>query len=142
MKLHLALALGLAVAAAPNAFAQSQGPTSKTDRSENTVPTAAAGSASLACYFQKGNDITWHWGLNSDKSWYSMPGEWKKTTYTKLEKFFATVGQNDITNACSNSQTYYGLVGYSLMAAFAAQKSAGYNYPIIVNGNTELYPQY
>lgn len=142
MKLRHVLALALALAVAPHAFAEGKGPTSKTDRSETAVPTAAAGSTSLACYFQKGSAITWYWGLNSDKSWYSMPGDWQKTTYTKLEKFFTTASQSDIAAACTNSQTYYGLVGYSLMAAFAAQKNAGYNYPIIVGGNTELWPQY
>ena len=142
MKLHHVLALALALAAAPNAFAEGKGPTGKTDRSENTVPVTAAGSTSLACYFQKGGDVKWYWGLNTDSSWYAMPGDWQKTPQTKLEKFFTTASQSNITSACSNSQTYYGLVGYSLMAAFASQKSAGFNYPIIFNGNTELWPQY
>lgn len=142
MKLRHVLALALAAAVAPNAFADGKGPTSKTDRSETAVPAAAAGTTSLACYFQKGSDITWYWGLNSDKSWYGLPGEWQKTPQTKLEKFFTSTNQAAILAACSNSQTYYGLVGYSLMAAFASQKSAGFNYPIIINGNTELWPQY
>jgi hypothetical protein len=28
------------------------------------------------------------------------------------------------------------------MAAFAADKGTGFSYPIVVGGNTELYPQY
>lgn len=140
MKLQLALALS--VAFAPAAFAEGKGPASNTDFSEKAVPAVAAGSTALVCYFQKGSDVTWKWGLTSDSGWFSLPGEWQTTQYTKLQKFFSTASQSAVTTACSNSATYYGLVGYTVMAAFAADMSAGYNYPIVVGGNTELYPQY
>lgn len=139
MKLHCALALALA-AFLPLA-ASAAGPANKTDRSEKAVPAAEAGSSSLVCYFQKGTDTTWYWGLTSASAWYSLPGNFQTTPYTKLEKFFSTASQGDITSACANSATYYGLVGYNLLAAFAATKKAGYNYPIVIN-NVELYPQY
>jgi hypothetical protein len=142
MKSSLALTLALSVAFAATAFAAGKGPASKTDLSHDAVPVAAADSTSLACYFQKGDDTKWYWGLTSDSGWYALPGEWKKTEYTKLQKFFSSASQSTITTACSNAATYYGLVGYTLKAAFAADKGAGSNYPIVVGGNTELYPQY
>lgn len=142
MKLHHVLALAVAVCLPHAAFAAGKGPTGKTDLSEKTVPVAEADATSVACYFQKGSDIKWYWGLTSNSAWYALPGNWKKTEYTKLEKFFTTASQSDITAACTNSATYYGLVGYNLFAAFASQKNAGFSYPIVVGGNTELYPQY
>jgi len=142
MKLRRLLVLALVAALPSFALAAGKGPANNKDRSEKTVPAAATGSTSLACYFQKGNDITWYWGLTSDSAWYALPGNWQKTTYTKLEKFFSTAAQSDITTACSNSSTYYGLVGYSLLGAFAAQSNVGSNYPIVIGGNTELWPQY
>ena len=142
MNMLHALALAVALAASPLASAAGKGPASAKDRSEKAVPAASAGTTSLACYFRKGDSTTWYWGLTSDSQWYQLPGAWQTTPYTKLEKFFSTANQNDITQACGYSSTYYGLVGYSLLAAFAAQKNAGYNYPIIVGGNTELWPQY
>ncbi|MEO5627026.1 MAG: hypothetical protein ABIQ70_13550, partial [Dokdonella sp.] len=119
-----------------------KGPANNKDRSEKAVPAAAADTSSLACYFQKGSDTTWYWGLTSDSAWFQMSGNWQKTPYTKLEKFFSSASQSDMTSACSNSSTYYGLVGYTFVAGFAAQKAAGYNYPIVIGGNTELWPQY
>lgn len=142
MKLRHVLALALVAALPSFALAAGKGPANNKDRAEKAVPTAAADSASLACYFQKGSDTTWYWGLTSDSAWYALSGNWQKTTYTKLEKFFSSASQSDITTACSNSSTYYGLVGYTFVAAFASQKSAGYNYPIVIGGNTELWPQY
>lgn len=142
MKSHYALALVLAAALPHAALAAGKGPTSKTDRAENTLPVAEAGSTSLACYFQKGSDVKWYWGLTSDSQWFALPGDWQKTPHTKLQKFFTTTNQNAVTSACANSATYYGLVGFTLQSAFAADKGAGYNYPIIFGGNTELWPQY
>jgi hypothetical protein len=137
-----ALAFAVAVCASPLALAAGKGPASAQDRSENAVPTSSSDTTSLACYFQKGDSITWYWGLTSDSQWYTLPGSWQTTPYTKLQKFFSTASQSDITQACGNSSTYYGLVGYSLLAAFAADRKAGSNYPIIVGGSTELWPQY
>jgi len=142
MKLHHALALVLFAALPSMTLAAGNGPANNQDRSEKAMPTAAAGSTSLACYFQKGGDTTWYWGLTGNSAWYQLPGDWKTTPYTKLQKFFSTAGQSDITAACNNSSTYYGLVGYTFIAAFAADKSAGSNYPIVVGGNTELWPQF
>ncbi|HVJ63364.1 MAG TPA: hypothetical protein VM555_11720 [Tahibacter sp.] len=143
MKLHYALALIVATAL-PLAVsaADKKGPTSKTDLSETVLPVTEAGSTSLACYFQKGGDVKWYWGLTSDSQWYALPGDWQKTPHTKLQKFFTTANQGAVTTACANASTYYGLVGYTLQSAFAADKGAGYNYPIIFGGNTELWPQY
>lgn len=142
MKLRHVLALAIVAALPSLALAAGKGPANNKDLSEKSVPVAAADSASLACYFQKGSDTKWYWGLTSDSAWYQLPGNWQKTPYTKLEKFFSTASQSDVTSACTNSSTYYGLVGYTFTAAFAAQKSAGYNYPIVIGGNTELWPQY
>lgn len=142
MKLRHVLAFALVAALPSISLAAGKGPANNQDRSEKAVPAAAAGSSSVACYFQKGSDITWYWGLTGDSAWYQLPGTWQKTPYTKLEKFFSTASQSDITSACGNSSTYYKLVGYTFVAAFAAEKAAGYNYPIVIGGNTELWPQY
>jgi hypothetical protein len=103
---------------------------------------AAAGgdTTSIACYFQKGNDVTWYWGLNNDNSWYSLNGSWATTPYTKLQKFFTGTSFSEIIAAANNAKAYYSLDGYGLIAVFAASKSAGYNYPI-VSGDTELFPK-
>jgi hypothetical protein len=97
-------------------------------------------TTSLACYFQKGGDVTWYWGLNNDDSYYKLNGSWGKTPYTKLQKFFTATGQSEIVAAANRAMSYYKLDGYTLLAVLAADKSAGYNYPI-VSGDTELYPK-
>jgi hypothetical protein len=103
---------------------------------------ADATTTSLACYFVKNGSVTWQWGLNNDDSYYKLNGDWKKTPYTKLTKFFTQTSKTDITNAAAKAQSYYGLDGYSLVGIFAANGSSGYNYPVVVNNSEELYPAY
>ena len=144
MKLHHALAFVLAAGLPHAAFSAGKGPASSTDHSHDVVPVADAGSTSLTCIFQSGsnpNARKREWGLTSSSAWYSLPGNYQTTPYTNLQKFFSTASLNDITAACANSATYYGLVGYTLLAAFAASSTSS-NYPIILNGSTELWPQY
>ncbi|UXI67526.1 hypothetical protein [Tahibacter amnicola] len=141
MKVHYALAFALAASIPQLACAAGNGPASPADTAAKVSPPAASGTTSLACYFQKGTDIKYEWGLTSNSEWYQLPGQYQTTTYTKLQKFFSTASTNDITTACNNAQVYYKLVGYTMFAAFAASSGAGSNYPIVIN-NTELYPQY
>lgn len=108
------------------------------------VPAAAvpAGTTtSLACYVQKGSDVTWHWGLNNDNSYYVLNGNWITTPYTGLTKFVTSASQADLLAAANNAIAYYKLAGYTLQSMFAADSGAGYNYPIVAGG-TELYPKY
>ncbi|MEO5626653.1 MAG: hypothetical protein ABIQ70_11655, partial [Dokdonella sp.] len=63
MKLRHVLALTLVAALPTVALAAGKGPANNKDRSEKAVPAAAADTSSLACYFQKGSDTTWYWGL-------------------------------------------------------------------------------
>lgn len=134
------LAFSFAALMSTAIVAQAAGPKSPQE-TVNDAPT----TSSLACYF-KGADgtVKWQWGLapNSNNSWFELTGAWKKTEQTKLKKFFAVASKSDLDAACSTSQAYYKLTGYTLFAYFAADKGAGYNYPIIVNGDLELYPQY
>lgn len=97
-------------------------------------------TTSIACYFQKGSDVTWYWGLNNDDSYYKLNGSWATTPYTKLQKFFTNTSQGEIIAAANKAMSYYKLDGYGILAIFAATKSAGYNYPIVV-GDTELFPK-
>jgi hypothetical protein len=103
------------------------------------VPTGT--STSLACYVQKGSDVTWHWGLNNDNSYYVLNGNWITTPYTGLTKFVTSASQADLVAAANNAIAYYKLAGYTLQSMFAADSGAGYNYPIVAGG-TELYPKY
>ena len=108
------------------------------------VPAVAVPSGtttSLACYVQKGSDVTWQWGLNSDNSYYVLRGAWVTTPYTGLTKFVTSAGQQEMAAAADNAIAYYKLSGYTLQSMFAADSSAGYNYPIVAGG-TELYPKY
>ncbi len=94
-----------------------------------------------ACYFQKGHDIssrTWKWGLKSNNGWYTMNGEWVKTTHTKVTTFEAAPNRNQIMQSCANSRRYYGLNGYRTISVYAADKSAGSNYQIYTNNGTQL----
>ena len=100
---------------------------------------AAAEASSLKCIFQKGTDVTWGWGLNSDKSYFQMRGSWTTTPYTKLEKFFTSTSTADMAAAAEAAKVYYGLVGYDLIGYCAATKASGYTYPIVAGG-TELFP--
>lgn len=100
-----------------------------------------ATTTSLACYFRKTNgDVEWQWGLNDDNSYYKLNGSWFTTPYTKLQKFVTSTSLGDIKRAAGAAQTYYKLTDAVLIGIFAADKSAGYNYPIVVAGD-ELYPE-
>ena len=105
----------------------------------SAVPTGT--TTSLACYVQKGSDVTWHWGLNSDNSYYVLSGKWIATPYTGLTKFVTNASQAELVAAANNAIAYYKLAGYTLQSLFAADSGAGYNYPIVAGG-TELYPKY
>ena len=111
-------------------------------RPQSSEGVADASTSSLACYFSKNGSVTWQWGLNNDNSYYKLNGEWKKTPYTKLTKFFTQTSTSDIMNAAAKAQSYYNLDGYSLVGIFAAESSSGYNYPVVVNSTEELFPAY
>lgn len=98
-------------------------------------------TTSLACYVQNGSKVTWQWGLNDDNSYYALSGYWITTPHTRLTKFVTDTSEDEMVAAANNAIKYYNLAGYTLLAIFAADKSAGYNYPIIV-GEDELYPTY
>lgn len=96
-------------------------------------------TTNLACYLRKGDDVTWYWGLNNDDSYYQVNGFWITTPHTKLQKFVTQAGQDDLLAAAANALRYNKLDGYSVVGVFAADKSVGYNYPII-SGESTLYP--
>jgi len=100
---------------------------------------AATDTSSLRCYFRKGSEMTWGWGVTNNNAWFSMSGTWTKTPITKLQKFFTATHQSEMNTAAENALRYYKLVGYTLVGFVAATSSAGYDYPIVSNG-TELYP--
>ena len=114
---------------------------------EPVATAALAGSApggtttSLACYVQKGSDVTWRWGLNADNSWYVLKGTWVRTPFTGLTKFVTNTGVAELTTAADKTMQYYNLSGYTLRAMFAADGLGGYNYPVVAGG-VELYPKY
>ena len=58
------------------------------------VPTGT--TTSLACYVQKGSDVTWQWGLNNDNSYYVLNGKWIATPYTGLTKFVTNTSQAEL----------------------------------------------
>ena len=100
----------------------------------------------ISCYFGTVGSNTWRWGLNNDKrkTYFVMNGEYKKTPFTRNEKFFTAITKSSVDNACATSKSYYN-IKQPYIAGFAANSSAGYNYPIVtVNGSTytELYPQW
>ncbi len=98
-------------------------------------------TTSLACYLRNGTDEKWQWGLNNDNSWYKLNGSWHTTPYTKLTKFLTDTSENEIIGAAKNAIRYYEMAGYEVVAVVAADKKAGYNYPIVV-GDKELFPKY
>jgi hypothetical protein len=87
-----------------------------------------------ACYFQKGDNKTWQWGLKGDDGWYKLNGKWVVTADTKITRFETSTNRNDIVGSCLNSQRYYNKGDYSIVGIYAADSSAGYNYPIYANG--------
>lgn len=98
-------------------------------------------TTSLACYFRKANgDVEWQWALNNDNSYYKLNGSWFTTPYTKIQKYMTSTSLADIQSAATAAQTYYNLTGAMLIGIFAADSSAGHNYPIVASGN-ELYPE-
>jgi len=103
---------------------------------------ATATTTSLACYFSKGDTTTWYWGLNDDNSYYKLNGEWRKTPYTSLRKFFSSTSSSEISARAAKAKDYNNLAGYELVAIFAADSGSGYNYPIVVNNTQELYPSF
>jgi hypothetical protein len=96
-------------------------------------------TTSLACYLQTGSGVTWQWGLNADNSYYALHGYWATTPYTKLTKFVTDTSPDELLAAANRAIEYYKLAGSSVLGIFAADSSAGYNYPIIV-GDSLLYP--
>lgn len=101
--------------------------------------TGGTTTTSVACYVSNGESVTWQWGLNADNSYYTLNGYWIKTPQTGLTKFVTDTSQDEMIRAANRAIDYYKLAGYSVLAMFAADKSAGFNYPIIV-GDAELYP--
>ncbi len=99
-----------------------------------------AGYSYAACYFNDNGKVAWRWGLTPSNDYFSFGGEWKKTPYTKLEKFVSSTPYPAISAACAQAQSYYGQPG-TLFAVFAATKNIGSNYPIVMGGN-ELFPLY
>lgn len=95
----------------------------------------------VVCYFKTAQSSTWRWALESPyrEQWYTIPGNWSKTPFTKLEKFFTgSVKESDLDEACGNAKAYYRIPD-PLFAIFAATSNTGSNYPIVLSG-TELYP--
>ena len=101
---------------------------------------AQADTSNVACYFNDRATITWQWGLNENNSWYEVSGDWKKTEYTKVTKFFSKTTPAAAKTACANAKKYYKEKG-RLLAIFAATSTVGHNYPLVLNG-TEVYPDY
>lgn len=125
-----------------SSFAQSQGPASPDEGTPAVAPLSTANSTSLACYFKNaGGNVTWQWGLAPGNQWYQLVGAWQTTPYSKLQKFFTDTTTGPLNDACDRARSYYKLSGYTVIAYFAADKSAGYNYPIVSCG-VELYPQF
>jgi hypothetical protein len=52
------------------------------------------------CYFQKGGNKTWQWGLKGDNGWYKLNGKWVKTDDTKITRFETSTNRNDIVGSC------------------------------------------
>jgi len=119
---------------APIAVHAQKGPGGK------ALPKLAAGSSYVACYFGDASNYQWNWALTPANGWYSMSGDFNKSQFTKIERFVTATSKSDVETACAQSKAYYRITG-NFFAAFAATKSAGYNYPILSNG-TILYPQY
>jgi hypothetical protein len=84
--------------------------------------------------------VTWQWGLNADNSYYKLNGYWITTSHTSLQKFVTDTDEAEMLAAANRAIAYYNRAGYSVIGLFAADSSAGYNYPIIV-GESELYPK-
>src|SRR5689334_7297471 len=87
-----ALALPLAAWSAEHKAASGGAvPASKmTIKGPSKSPAALAADANytyLACYFQKDSSQTWEWGLNSDGSYFQLPGSYVDTSLTKINKF-------------------------------------------------------
>lgn len=128
--------------AGAHAFAQTTGPSSPEQATPASAPLITAQTTSLACYFRNtAGNVTWKWGLAPGNQWYQLSGDWQTTPYSKLQKFFTSTTTGPMNDACSRSKAYYSLTDYSVIAYFAADSSAGYNYPIVSCG-VELYPQY
>jgi hypothetical protein len=128
--------------ATTQARAQSTGPASPDEAKPDRAPLITATTTSLACYFKNAaGQTTWQWGLAPGNQWYAIVGSWQTTPHTKLQKFFTDTAAGPLTDACNRASSYYKLKGYTLFAYFAADGSAGYNYPIVSCG-VELYPRY
>lgn len=94
---------------------------------------AAETTSNVACYFADGNKVTWQWALNSDNSYFKFKGDWKKTRFTKIERFESTASYDTLCSACANAKVYYKVKG-ELLGTFAATSNTGSNYPIVLNG--------
>jgi hypothetical protein len=95
---------------------------------------AVPGVAYPACYFSKGDSVTWKWGLGKDNEYFAMAGDWHKSPYTELMMFYTDADLADIGNSCIQSKKYYNLKDYECLGVFAAESSLSSNYPIISKG--------
>jgi hypothetical protein len=110
------------------------------DSGGKALPKLAAGSSYVACYFGNQSEHQWKWALTPANGWYSIAGNFNKSPFTKIQRFFTTATQSDIEAACAQSRAYYKITG-SFFAAFAATQNLGANFPILSNG-AYLFPQY
>lgn len=130
--------VALAILAACGGIADAAGPSKDTAPEDVELVALDDGGSYVACYFGSPASPRWQWALAPGNAWFAMDGEWNKTQFTKLEKFFTDTTQSTIHDACLRAQSYYGESG-QLFGMFAATSSTGYNYPI-VTGGVELFP--
>jgi hypothetical protein len=97
------------------------------------LPKLGAGYSYVACYFGTVSKHQWKWGLTPDNSWYSMTGDRKKLSFSKIEVFVTTTPQADIETACARSKARYK-IAEPLLAAYSAMTNTGRNFLILSNG--------
>ena len=88
-------------------------------------------TTSVVCYFQKGNNRLWKWGLQPNNGWFVLNGSWQKTIDTRITYFETPSSADTIRQSCRQSRAYYGYGDYTINGIYAANSSLGSNYPIM-----------
>lgn len=94
-------------------------------------PAEASADTSVVCYFQiDRGGTTWQWGLRESNDWYKLDGRWINDNGNY--RFETSTSRDEIIESCRRSQRYYNRG--EIKNVYAANSSAGSNYPIIANG--------
>jgi|GEM_PF-4237209 len=107
------------------------------------------GQSKVACYYGTEKKHNWHWARTENGDVLLVNGEWKRTKFTHVEKFFTianSVTDQDVKQACITAKAIKK-EELPYLAAFARRDAAFYTKkrPLVIvtdTGDHQVNPQF